>query len=85
MKNGKQYKIWRKIKGISRQDWMLEEMELKVLRLTQVSGSSNRGRWCIKIRGLDFPDGAVVKSPPASAGDTGLTPGPGRSHVLQNN
>ena len=24
----------------------------------------------------DFPDGTVVKNPPASAGDTGLTPGP---------
>ena len=24
----------------------------------------------------DFPDGTVVKNPPAGAGDTGLTPGP---------
>ena len=32
----------------------------------------------------DFPGGTVVKNPPASAGDTGLIPGPGRSHVLWN-
>ena len=29
----------------------------------------------------DFPGGAVVKNPPASAGDTGSIPGPGRSHM----
>ena len=33
----------------------------------------------------DFPDGAVVKNPPASAGDTGLIPGLGRSHMLWSN
>ena len=26
-----------------------------------------------------FPGGAVVKNPPANAGDTGSSPGPGRS------
>ena len=29
----------------------------------------------------DFPGGAVVKNPPANAGDAGSSPGPGRSHV----
>ena len=33
----------------------------------------------------DFPGGAVVKNPPAKAGDTGSIPGPGRSHSLQSN
>ena len=28
-----------------------------------------------------FPGGAVVRSPPANAGDTGSSPGPGRSHM----
>ena len=28
-----------------------------------------------------FPGGAVVKGPPANAGDTGSSPGPGRSHI----
>ena len=33
----------------------------------------------------DFPGGAVVKNPPANAGDTGLSPGPGRSHMPWSN
>ena len=33
----------------------------------------------------DFPGGAVVKNPLANAGDTGLSPGPGRSHMPQSN
>ena len=32
-----------------------------------------------------FPGGTVVKNPPANAGDTGLSPGPGRSHMLRSN
>ena len=28
---------------------------------------------------MDFPGGAVVKNPPANAGDTGSSPGPARS------
>ena len=28
-----------------------------------------------------FPGGAVVENPPAKAGDTGSSPGPGRSHM----
>ena len=31
-----------------------------------------------------FPDGSVVKNLPADAGDTGLIPGLGGSHVPQN-
>ena len=33
----------------------------------------------------DFPGGAVVKNPPANAGDMGLSPGPGRYHVPWSN
>ena len=32
-----------------------------------------------------FPGGSVVKNLPALAGDTGLIPDPGRSHMLQSN
>ena len=32
-----------------------------------------------------FPGGSVVKNPPANAGDTGLIPGQGRSHMPQGN
>ena len=34
-------------------------------------------------RGL--PGGAVVGNPPGSAGDTGSSPGPGRSHMPWDN
>ena len=33
----------------------------------------------------DFPGGSVVKNPPASAGDMGSIPGPGRSYMSQSN
>ena len=32
-----------------------------------------------------FPGGTVVKNPPVNAGDTGLSPGPGRSHMPRSN
>ena len=32
-----------------------------------------------------FPGGAVVRNPPANAGDTGSSPGLGRSHMLRSN
>ena len=32
-----------------------------------------------------FPGGAVVKNPPANAGDMGLSPGLGRSHMPGSN
>ena len=34
---------------------------------------------------LGFPGGAVVENLPANAGDTGLSPGPGRSHMPRSN
>ena len=33
----------------------------------------------------DFPGGAVVKNLPANAGNTGSSPGPGRSHMPWSN
>ena len=32
-----------------------------------------------------FPGGAVVENLPANAGDTGSSPGPGRSHMPRSN
>ena len=57
------------------------------------------GRKCIIVKGVsgvtllkvknqfarDFPGGTAVKNPPASAGDTGSCPGPGRSHMPRSN
>ena len=34
---------------------------------------------------LDFPGSVVVKNPPANAGDTGSSPGPGRFHMPWSN
>ena len=38
-----------------------------------------------KTPALGFPGGLGVKNKPASAGDMGLIPGPGRSHILRSN
>ena len=48
---------------------------------------ANFASFLFEIRSLilGFPGGAVVKNPPASAGDTGSSPGSGRSHMLQSN
>ena len=39
----------------------------------------------IKALFQGFPGGAMVKGPPATAGDTGSSPGPGRSHMPWSN
>ena len=41
-------------------------------------------QYFVKSKG-GLPGGAVVKNPPANAGDTGSSPGPGRSHMPQSN
>ena len=40
---------------------------------------------CDKRSEAGFPGGAVVENPPANAGDTGLSPGPGRSLMPRSN
>ena len=39
----------------------------------------------IKIRDRGFPGGAAVENLPANAGDTGSSPGLGRSHMPRSN
>ena len=39
----------------------------------------------IKKKLQGFPGGAVVENPPANAGDTGSSPGLGRSHMPRSN
>ena len=42
--------------------------------------------WPFKVACFrDFPGGTVVKNLPANAGDTGSSPGPGRSHMPRSN
>ena len=43
----------------------------------------NIGKKKVVTRG--FPGGAVVENLPANAGDTGSSPGLGRSHMLRSN
>ena len=40
---------------------------------------------CTKVPVTGFPGGAVVENLPANAGDTGSSPGLGRSHMPQSN
>ena len=49
------------------------------------SEEKSKQRTNIKTILSDFPGGAVVKNLPANAGDTGSSPGPGRSHMSWNN
>ena len=39
----------------------------------------------LKKMSRGFLGGTVVKGPPANAGDTGSSPGPGRSHMPRSN
>ena len=61
----------------------LNKWRLQDYWLTVISISSNKS--VKKAENGDFPSGPVVKNPPANAGDTGSSPGPGRSHMLQSN
>ena len=47
--------------------------------------STGNGFLHIKLLSRDFPGGTVVKNPPANAGDTGSSPGLGRSHMPRSN
>ena len=40
---------------------------------------------CAKLKGSGLPGGAVVKNPPANAGDMDSSPGLGRSFMLRSN
>ena len=47
-----------------------------------VRWQQNYNPYCeVKTRGGGFPGGAVVENLPADAGDTGSSPGLGRSHM----
>ena len=63
---------------------MFEVTEM-ISRGTDGDGKRYSMQMEIKRKLEDFPGGAVVKNPPANAGDTGSSPGPGRSHMLPSN
>ena len=53
--------------------------------IRRATGLEGGKKWILKSLYKDFPGGSVVKNPPASAGDTGSIPGPGRSHMPWGN
>ena len=57
----------------------------EVIMLTKNLGHTDEPVCRAEIETQGFPGGTVVKNPPASAGDTGSSPGPGRSHMPRSN
>jgi len=51
--------------------------------LEQLASSFHQVR--IIRKSLDFPEGPLVKNPPANAEDMGSIPGPGRFHMPSGN
>ena len=49
-----------------------------------INDLKNKNHMVISVDAEGFPGGAVVKNPPANAGYTGLSPGPGRFHMPQS-
>ena len=72
-------------------DWKMEYRSKQHWSLHNIIASHLKRNWLLylhsslRIPGWGFPGGAVVKTPPANAGDTGSIPGPGRSHMPQSN
>ena len=52
-----------------------EEIKEKIKKYQETNDNKN-------MMTQDFPGVAVVKNPPANAGDAGSIPGPGRCHML---
>ena len=68
-------KKWRKSKCPSSHEWINQMWCICTMEYFSV----------IKTNKVDFPGGTVVKNPPVSAGDTGSSPGPGRSYMPRSN
>ena len=69
-------------KGTLQMWWRLRISDLKIGRL---SGQPNLITSLLKTDISGFPGGAVVENLPANAGDTGSSPGLGRSHMPRSN
>ena len=71
---------------------MLLRMMLASIEKHKISLNKRKQKLCSWIRSVSkdvnsrgFPGGAVVENLPANAGDTGSSPGLGRSHMLWSN
>ena len=60
---------------------IIREMQIKIMRYHLTASSKT----IKKSTNRDFPGGPVVKNGSANAGDMGLIPGLGRSHMQQSN
>ena len=91
---------WRQGWGIARRSWLTAGIRdaLSHFAKWHEQGISNDPMYCSqscrirkwflsssKMHLSGFPGGAVVENLPASAGDTGSSPGLGRSHMPQSN
>ena len=66
--------LWDTAKVVLRGNFIAIQSHLKKQEKSQI----NNQPW-------DLPGGTVVKNLPANVGDTGLSPGPGRSHMPRSN
>ena len=69
-KNTTTQNLWDAVKAVLRGKFLAVQSHLKKQEKSQINNLT-RG----------FPGGAVVRNLPANAGDTGSSPGPGRSHM----
>ena len=58
-----------------------KKVEIICLKFSKQINNLKFKKWCFQ----DFPGGAVVKNPSANAGDTGSSPGLGRSYMPWSN
>ena len=75
----------KKKKSAQRENCELSFIWGKMRTLVQGTAFQTALTNCSKEVGEDFSGGSVVKNPPANAGNTGLSPGPGRSHMPWSN
>ena len=55
---------------------------MQILTESQEEEENPNSSISIQENNVGLPDGPVDKNPPANAGDMGLIPGQGRSHIL---
>ena len=63
----------------------LDQRSFSAIEHFKCGWSKLRRAVSVKYKMRNFPGGTVVKNLPTNAGDTGSTPGLGRSHMLQSN
>ena len=77
--------LYSKTFGLSVEGTKVLRFEITCPMSTEQVKCRAKPRFDFKAQALDFPGGAVVKDLPTSAGDMGLSPGPGRSHMPWSN